>query len=116
MSTQLHQRQRRFSVLSKSKNELYLSLLVVWLGVFTPSTPLYLQGALTASGALLLGLACELNALLDVRRMNRFERVLALAWFGILLWLTWYFVVIYVGALTAYKVPFYLPWTARENR
>ena len=108
--------QRKIIIVAPNKYELYLSCLVVWFGIISKSAPLYGPDAIIATGALLIGIVCEINALLDMQRMNWLEIILALGWLIVLLWLAGYFVELYIGALTAYKVPFSLPWIGRENR
>lgn len=76
-------------VLRKNKYELYVSLVVAFVGfMLTAHLPHDYKDALVASCALLISLLCSVNALLDQKRMNSIERIIAVPWFVLLLFLT----------------------------
>jgi hypothetical protein len=82
-------RTKNLRVAERNKCELYVSLLVVFIGfIQTAHLPQDYRDVLVASCTLLVGLFCALNSLLDIKRMNWLERVIAVPWFVLLLFLT----------------------------
>jgi hypothetical protein len=82
-------RLKNIRVTGRNKYELYVSYLVVFIGfIQTAHLPQNYRDVLVASSTLLVGLFCALNSLLDIKRMNWLERVIAVPWFALLLFLT----------------------------
>jgi len=86
---------KNIRVLSPNKYELYISFFVVLIGFMqTAHMPQNYQDFLVISAALLVSLICVINALLDTGRMNWLERIIAVLWFAILMYVTptaiWY--------------------------
>lgn len=94
----------------KNKAELYIALFVMLIfGVarFSPTFDAYLFLA----GGMVFSLVCCFNALLDFRRMNIFERLVAILIFCFLLFATPLVIWHLVSGPWPFSIPFY-----RENR
>ena len=80
---------KKLKVLGPNKNELYLSFLIVLAGVLmTAHRPQNFNDLCITTSSCLLAFVCSLNAVCDLKRMNWFERALAVTWFALLLWAT----------------------------
>lgn len=78
----MNRRFKDIKVFQKSKNELYVSILVVVFGaLFFMSNMRYnFYDFIKWVVALLVGFLCALNAVLDHKRMNSVERIASVVW------------------------------------
>ncbi|HEY0076471.1 MAG TPA: hypothetical protein VGB77_20405 [Abditibacteriaceae bacterium] len=91
---------KKNKIWGKNKFEFYLSFLIVlFLIIWAPPLPHDLGNGLITSTFLLVAIICALNALLDFKRMNNWERILGVMWFFVLV----YFALIYIYGLTQYR-------------
>ncbi|MBI3850205.1 MAG: hypothetical protein HY298_07935 [Verrucomicrobia bacterium] len=67
-------------VVAANRRELWISMLVVIAAVCVSSIPVTFDGALMLAAAMVIGLLCAVNAVLDIDEMGVVETYVAVLW------------------------------------